>query len=279
MQVGWLGLGQMGLPTAKTVAAAGFPVKAFDIKSLMPDETAGLTLASSAREAARECDLICIALFSDDQVHDLLAEPDGIFPVLKESAIVAVFTTGTIAAAKALAAAAPPGVAVLDTCFSRQSWMMDSGKLNLLVGGDPAALDRCRPVLSTFANEILHMGGSGAGRAIKLVNNLLWVGNHCLAIDTMHFAEKLGLDPGLTAEIVLKCSGASDALNVYTNPDWPGMVDYMRPYFTKDASAAAEAAREVGFDLGALRDAARPYIDEPAGPDGALQTGGSSQEP
>jgi 3-hydroxyisobutyrate dehydrogenase-like beta-hydroxyacid dehydrogenase len=139
--------------------------------------------------------------------------------------------------------------------------MMASGKLNLLVGGDAAALDRCRPVLQTFANEILHMGGSGAGRAIKLVNNLLWVANHRLAMDTLDFASTLGLDPILTAEIILKCSGATDAFHVYLNSEWPKMVEFMHAYFVKDASAAAEAARDAGCDLGALRDVVRGYID------------------
>ena len=202
-----------------------------------------------------------LALFSDDQVEEVLAGPQGIFPILAESAVVAIFTTGTIASAKALAEGAPAGIVVLDTCFSRQSWMMASGKLNLLVGGDPAALDRCRPVLQTFANEILHMGGSGAGRAIKLVNNLLWVANHRLAMDTLDFAAKLGLDPLLTAEIILKCSGATDAFHVYLNPEWPKMVEFMHAYFVKDASAAAKAARDAGCDLGALRDVVRAYID------------------
>jgi 3-hydroxyisobutyrate dehydrogenase-like beta-hydroxyacid dehydrogenase len=251
----------MGLPTARTVAAAGHMVQAFDIKPLTADETAGLTLMSSAREAAQGCDLICVALFSDDQVEEVLMGAEGIFPILEESAVVAVFTTGTIASAKALAAAAPPGVAVLDTCFSRQSWMMASGKLNLLVGGDAAALDRARPVLQTFAQEILHMGGSGAGRAIKLVNNLLWTANHRLAVDTLDFAESLGLDPHLTAEIILKCSGATDAFHVYLNPEWQKTFDFMHPYFVKDASAAVEAAREVGCDLGALRDVVKPYVE------------------
>jgi 3-hydroxyisobutyrate dehydrogenase len=155
MDVAWIGLGNMGLPTAKMVVDAGHTVRGYDIKP--PADAAGLTLVNSAREAAQGCELICLALFSDDQVEEVLSD---LFPVLPEGTIVAMFTTGTMASARKIAAAAPPGVVVLDTCFSRQIGMLASGKMNLLVGGDAEALERCRPVLNVFAREIYHVGGS-----------------------------------------------------------------------------------------------------------------------
>jgi 3-hydroxyisobutyrate dehydrogenase-like beta-hydroxyacid dehydrogenase/alkylhydroperoxidase family enzyme len=261
MDVAWIGLGHMGLPTAKMVAAAGHAVRGYDIRPLAPEETAGLAICASAREAAEGCDLICLSLFSDDQVEEVLAGPDGLFPMLKPGAIIAIFTTGTIESVRKLAAAAPPGIAVLDTCFSRQTGMLASGKMNLLVGGDAEAIERCRKVLDVFANDIFHLGGSGAGRALKLVNNILWVGHIQLAIDALSLAEKLGFDAHETAKIVLRCTGASDVLNVFTRP-YAEMVDYMRPFMIKDASAAAEAARAVGADLGTLGDVVRAYIKE-----------------
>jgi 3-hydroxyisobutyrate dehydrogenase-like beta-hydroxyacid dehydrogenase len=177
MRVGWIGLGRMGLRTAKKVAAAGHRVVAFDIKPPKPDDAQGLILAGSAREAAEGCELLCVAVFSDDQVEDLLIGKDDLFHVLRPRAVVAVFTTGTIASARKVAAAAPPGIAVLDTCFSNRlgDGILASGMMNLLVGGDAAALERCRPALEPFARAIYHLGDSGAGRAMKLVNNLLWV--------------------------------------------------------------------------------------------------------
>ena len=77
-----------------------------------------VTICGSAAEAAEDCDLVCVALFSDDQVEETLAGEDGLFPILRPGTVVAVFTTGTIASARKLAAASPAGVAILDTCFS-----------------------------------------------------------------------------------------------------------------------------------------------------------------
>lgn len=252
MKVGWIGLGHMGLPTARTIATAGHCVTGYDIRPIDPAEAQGLAIAASASEAAEDCDVLCLALFSDEQVEAVLNGPDGLFPTLKEGTVVAIFTTGTIASIQRLAAAAPAGVALLDTCFSRQNAMIPSGKLNILVGGDAAALARCRPVLEPFANEILHVGTNGAGRALKLVNNLLWVAHTQLAKDALVLAEGLGLDPLMTAQTMFRCSGASDAQAIFGKPGVEGMLDYMHPFMVKDASAAAEAAREAGVDLGTL---------------------------
>jgi 3-hydroxyisobutyrate dehydrogenase-like beta-hydroxyacid dehydrogenase len=146
MDVAWIGLGHMGLPTAKTVARAGHRVTAYDVKPPTPEAAEPLILKGSAREAAAGCDVVCIAVFSDEQVEDVLMGPDGLFPILKPGTVVAMFTTGTMASAKRLAAAAPEGVAVLDTCFSRNNAMLKAGgELNILVGGDAEALERCRP--------------------------------------------------------------------------------------------------------------------------------------
>lgn len=259
MDIGWIGLGHMGLRTAKMVAAAGHRVRGYDVRELAPADTEGLIIVGSLRQAAEGCDLVCVAVFSDDQVEEVLAGPEGLFPMLSEGTIVAVFTTGTIESARKLAAAAPRSIAVLDTCFSRGAGMVATGMMNLLVGGDAAALERCRDVLKIFSHEIFHLGGPGAGRAMKLVNNLLWVAHNQLAMDALDFADRLGFDRHEAARIVAQCSGASSVTEVYTRP-YDEIVAYMRPFMIKDASAAAEAARAVGADLGALGAAARDYI-------------------
>jgi 3-hydroxyisobutyrate dehydrogenase len=258
MRVAWIGLGHMGLPTAKMVAAGGHEVRGYDIKSLAPDEAGGLTICHSALEAAVDCELVCVALFSDDQVEQTLAGEVGLFPMLNPGTVVAVFTTGTIEFAKILAAQAPEGVAVLDACFSRAG-SMSSPLLNLLVGGDAGALDRCRPVFETFSNEIFHLGDSGAGRAMKLINNILWVAHNQLAMDALDFAVQLGFDRYETAKIIDKCSGASRVTSVFSKP-YDDIVAYMRPFMIKDASAAAEAAREAGADLGTLGEVVKAYV-------------------
>lgn len=259
MKVAWIGLGQMGLPTAGKIAAAGHEVRAYDIKPPAPDAAGGLTLVGSPREAAEDCDMLCLAVFSDDQVEEVLTGPDGVMAGLKQGAIVAIFTTGSVESAQAIAAGAPPGVAVLDTCFSRMQAEMASGRLTLLVGGEAEAIDRGRPVFDAFARQIFHVGASGAGRAIKLVNNILFAGHLQLAADALRLAEGLGLDRSASAAALIQCSGASDVLARFVDEETGPMLDMARRYMVKDVAAAADAAAEAGVDLGTLAAVTATY--------------------
>jgi 3-hydroxyisobutyrate dehydrogenase-like beta-hydroxyacid dehydrogenase len=252
MEVAWIGLGQMGLPTAKRVAAAGHRVRGYDVNPPAGDAAEGLVLAASPSEAAKGCDLLCIAVFSDAQLFEVLTGPAGVLSELKNGAVVAVFTTGSIESIRKLAAAAPSGVAVLDTCFSRMQADIPTGMMTLLVGGDGAAINRGRPVFDSFAREIIHVGKIGSGRAIKLVNNILFAGHLQLAADALRFAEGLGLEPHATAAALSRCSGASDVMSRLATHDASEMLEVVQRYMVKDVAAAADAARDVGVKLGAL---------------------------
>jgi 3-hydroxyisobutyrate dehydrogenase-like beta-hydroxyacid dehydrogenase len=252
MEVAWIGLGQMGLPSAKKIAAAGHRVRGYDVNPPARDVAAGIVPAASPREAANGCDLLCIAVFSDAQLFDVLTGSGGVLSELRSGTVVAVFTTGSIESIVKLAAAAPPGVAILDTCFSRMQADMATGMMTLLVGGDSEAINRGRPVFDAFAREIIHVGKIGSGRAIKLVNNILFAGQLQLAADALHFGEGLGLEPRATAAALVRCSGASDIMSRFITEDRSVMLDVARRYMVKDVAAAADAARDAGVELGAL---------------------------
>ncbi len=260
MKVAWIGLGQMGLPTAKTVAAGGHEVRAFDVKAPSAEDSQGLVMVSSPREAVQDCDVVCLAVFSDDQVADVLTGPEGVIDLLKPGAIVAVFTTGSIESIQAIAAGAPAGVAILDTCFSRMQSEAASGKLTLLVGGETEAIERGRPVFDTFARAIFHVGPSGSGRALKLVNNILFAGHLQLAADAIRLAEGLGLDRSSTVAALVQCSGASDVLAHFVGEDPAHMLEFARRYMVKDVNAAIDAGRKAGVELDALRAATATYL-------------------
>jgi 3-hydroxyisobutyrate dehydrogenase-like beta-hydroxyacid dehydrogenase len=252
MKVAWIGLGQMGLPTATMVAAAGHTVRAYDVKPPSPEAAKGLVLSASPREAAQDCDMLCIAVFSDTQVEAVLSGPEGVMQDLKDGAIVAIFTTGSVESVRAIAAATRPEIAILDTCFSRMNAEMASGKLTLLVGGEASAIERGRPVFDAFARAIFHVGASGAGRAIKLVNNILFAGHLQLAADALRLAKGLGLDRHDTAAALIECSGESDVMRRFVDEDPAGMLATAQRYMVKDVAAAADAGRAAGVDLGSL---------------------------
>ena len=261
MKVAWIGLGDVGLPAARKAAEAGHAVKGFDIKLPKPGTAAGIEIVGSAREAAQGCDVLCLAVFSDAQVEDVLTGPDGVMSDLKSGAIVAIFTTGSIAMVRDLAAKAPSNISVLDTSFSYMQSDAAAGTMAMLVGGDADAIARARPVFDSFARVLVHVGNSGSGRALKLVNNILLAGQLQLAADALRFAEGLGLDPDATAAALLHCSSESDVLRRYLLNGGAGpTLEYAHRYMVKDVEAAAEAARSVGVDLGSLLAATKAYL-------------------
>jgi 3-hydroxyisobutyrate dehydrogenase len=146
-------------------------------------------------------------------------------------------------------------VAVLDAPVSGGTAGAAAGTLTFIVGGEAAALDRARPVLSVMGKHIFHAGGSGAGQVAKICNNML------LAIHMIGTAEALqlgvahGLDPVVLSEIMRVSSGGNWSLEKY-NP-WPGVqpnVPASRDYaggfgsglMLKDLGLAMEAALQVG---------------------------------
>jgi 3-hydroxyisobutyrate dehydrogenase-like beta-hydroxyacid dehydrogenase len=145
----------------------------------------------------------------------VLNGPDGLISELKDGANVAAFTTGSIESAQAWAASAPDHISVLDTCFSRKHPEIASGRLTLLIGGKAEAIERAHPAFDAFARDIFHVGPSGSGRAIKLVNNILFAGHLQLGADALRLAEGLGLDRKATATALVQCSGGSGVLGQF----------------------------------------------------------------
>jgi 3-hydroxyisobutyrate dehydrogenase-like beta-hydroxyacid dehydrogenase len=261
MKVAWIGLGDVGLTAAKKTAAAGHLVRGFDVRSPKPGSTDGIVLAGSARAAAEDCEVLCIAVFSDDQVDDVLTGPEGVMADLKPGAVVAVFTTGSVEKIVELAASAPAGVTVLDTSFSYMQSDAASGTMAMIVGGDGDAIARARPVFDSFARVLVHVGKSGSGRKLKLVNNWLLAGQLQIVADALRFAEALGLEHDASATALLNCSTECDVLRRYLADGSPApTLEYAQRYMVKDVQAAAAAAETAGVDLGPLKSATSIYF-------------------
>ena len=259
MKVAWIGLGQMGLPSATKVAAAGHQVKGFDVMPPAEGAAPGIEMVASPRAAAQGAEVICIAVFSDAQVEEVLVGPDGFLKDCAPGTVIAIFTTGTIESPQKLAAVAPEGVSVLDTCFSRKDDDIKTGMMTLLAGGDADGIARGKSVFDAFAHTIVHVGPVGSGRAIKLVNNILFAGHLQLAADALKLAEGLGLDPKRTAGALTRCSGASDVIGRFEHEEVAPMLDMARRYMVKDVTAALAAAADKGVIVDALAGATADY--------------------
>jgi 3-hydroxyisobutyrate dehydrogenase-like beta-hydroxyacid dehydrogenase len=175
-RVGFAGIGRMGLPMARNVLDAGFPLTVFNRtpERCDPLVDAGATLASTPAELARASDVVITMVADGDAVRALLDGPDGLLAGAGPDLVLSEMSTiGPLVARELAARCAEHGVAMIDAPVSGSVAVASAGQLTILAGGEEAALERARPVLDAMSKAVLHLGPSGAGAAIKLSINLI----------------------------------------------------------------------------------------------------------
>jgi 3-hydroxyisobutyrate dehydrogenase len=253
-RIAFIGLGNMGAPMAANLLKAGHALRVHDrvAPAMAGAVAAGAEAAGTARDCVAGAEIVLSMLPATGDVESLYLGDDALMPAIEAQALVIDCSTIAPQAARRLAqAAADRGLAMLDAPVSGGTAGAAAGTLTFIVGGEAAALERARPVLSAMGRNIFHAGAHGAGQAAKICNNLM------LGIQMAGLAEALalgavnGLDPRVLSEIMARSSGRNWALEVY-NP-WPGVMENVpssRGYtggfgvdlMLKDLGLAAEAA-------------------------------------
>jgi 3-hydroxyisobutyrate dehydrogenase-like beta-hydroxyacid dehydrogenase len=240
--VGIIGLGKMGKPMARLLAAKGFSVAGYDVSEAAARAAAehNVALEGSPSELAAKCDLVIVVTGFEHEVEAALFGGNGVVHGARPGTIVAVASTisptGMRDIGERLAAR---NLVPLDIPLCRGEPAAEAGKLLITGGGDKAAFERCRPAFSAFADAIFHLGPVGAGQVGKMVNNLiLWAcisANH----EGLMLGEKLGVDRKVMRAMLLQSSAANWALET-------GAGDRPMPWAEKDMMivlAEADAAR------------------------------------
>ena len=260
MKVGWIGLGQIGEPMARKVLGAGHALVGHS-RGGRPREAltaAGGRVTGSLLETVEGADVVVAALFYDEQVRESVRD-SGVLQALRPGVVLALHTTGSPALVEALAAEAPAGVQVLDATFSGVVANVERGDVRLFVGGEVEALARARPVLATYCDPIVHLGGVGAGRRLKLINNLLFAAQVALAAEGLRAVRQMGLPLEPSAQALGLASGGSFALGVFQGGEIEAVVERLARYLDKDVDAAREAAAAEGLNLRLLEAAAAQW--------------------
>jgi 3-hydroxyisobutyrate dehydrogenase-like beta-hydroxyacid dehydrogenase len=261
--VGVVGLGAIGAGVADNLIAAGLPAVVCDVREEATSpyrERAGV--AGSAADLARQCDIVVVAVVDDDQVRAVLAGPDGGLRAARPGTVFVVVSTISPRCVSDVGAEAErAGVAVLDCGVTGGPGAAASGELVCMVGGDPATIERARPVFDAIGTLTLEMGPFGAGLAAKLARNLVQYGSWLAAYEAQVLAEAAGVELGKLASAIrtsdARIGGASTLMfrttvAPFTAGDDAGLVAAMRSasgLAHKDLSAALELGRSLGVDL------------------------------
>lgn len=260
-RIGLIGVGNMGMPIARRLRAAGHLV---DFYARRPEVIAealalGCTQQSNSAAVGAVCDVVVVNVFTDDQVREVVLGPDGALGAMRPGSVIVSHATGRPGTLVEIAGvAAERGVDTLDAAMSGGPLDIDNGRLVLLVGGESAVFDRVRPVFSAYSDPILHVGGVGDGQKVKLLNNALFGAHVALVRQIEQTAIGLGMDPVLVLPAIGACSGTSYAVGVATMlGSATALVDAARKYIEKDVAVCADLAAELGADLGSVLRVAR----------------------
>ena len=174
-RIGFVGLGTMGGPMCRRLAAAGYAVTAYDLDddAVAAAVQHGAVAAPWARDCARGADLFITSLPGPPQVEAVMAGDTGALSAMNPGSVWVDLTTNSRELVLDLASAAPDGVAVVDSPVTGAVDGARQGELTLFVGGDPTDVAAARPVLEHLGT-VIDCGPLGSGNVVKLVTNQLW---------------------------------------------------------------------------------------------------------
>ncbi len=197
-RIGFIGVGLMGQGMAKNIVEKGFPltVLAHRKREAVDDlKGRGANEAASALEIAEASDIVVLCVTGSPQVETVVLGPDGLAAAGKPLMIIDCSTSEPASTRKLAAELAPKGIAFVDAPLSRTPKDAWEGTLDVMVGGDPAAVLRARPILEAFAGRIVETGPVGTGHTMKLLNNFVSMGYAALYSEALTVGAKAGLSP------------------------------------------------------------------------------------
>lgn len=254
-RVGFIGLGAMGLPMARNVMKAGFPLTVWSRRpeSAGAIRAEGAAWAETPRDLAAASEVIVTIVTNSPDVEGLVLGEDGLLAGADIGSIMVDMSTIAPAVSRALALhCAEEGVYFLDAPVSGGTQGAEAGTLSIMVGGDEEAFARARPVLEAMGKRIFHVGPSGAGEVVKLVNNVLVGAIAAATAEAMVLGVAAGADVATMAEVVGASTGASwqlanqFPLRAFSGTFQPG---FMTELLVKDLGLALDLGEQTQSPL------------------------------
>ena len=254
-KIGFIGLGNMGMPMAQNLLKAGYEVTGFDLNVDATERLAasGGSTANSIADACKAAEVVITMLPAGEQVREVYLGAGGVLATVGPGTLLIDCSTIDVATAREVAQAArDKALAMVDAPVSGGVAGAEGASLTFMVGGDDAAFERARPMLETIGKTIVHAGGPGNGQAAKICNNMILGASMIVVSEAFLLAEKLGLDAQKLFDISSKSSGQCWSMTSYCPvpglvPTSPANRDYKAGFtaamMLKDLKLAQAAAR------------------------------------
>jgi 3-hydroxyisobutyrate dehydrogenase-like beta-hydroxyacid dehydrogenase len=261
MRVGFIGLGSQGGPMARRIVEGGYDLTLWARRpaSVEPYADTAAKVAATPAELAAASDLVCLCVVGDDDVRQVLNGETGVFAGLAKGGTVAIHSTIHPDTCREIAEAAGAlGINVIDAPVSGGAPAVEEGTLMVMVGGDEADVEKCRPVFETYSDAVVHLGALGSGQVAKILNNLLFSANLGSAMSTLELGDSLGIPRDRLCEVLNRGSATSKAMSSVAA--FGGNLDVLAGIagglLQKDVRHAASLAAEASAPEGSVFTAA-----------------------
>lgn len=242
--VGLIGVGRMGHGIASNLGKAGWPLIFLDHPGNQPTEDlreAGAVSAGSAAAVAAQSDVVILVVTGAPEVEVVLTGPGGVLEGIRPGTTVIDCSTSLPDTTREMARRVEEaGGKYLDAPMTRTPKEAAEGRLNLIVGGDKALLDTYRPILKSFAENIVHAGATGSGHALKLLHNFVSLGFSAVLIEAAIAADASGVEADVFCEVLAQGGGRG------------AVLDRLAPFFTEGDPSSfnftiSNAAKDLGY--------------------------------
>lgn len=260
--IGFIGLGMMGLPMARSLLRRGHSLVACD-----PSATARAALAEGGAAGAAcfvetpaavadIAEVIVLMLPDSKIVAQVMEGPAGLLSGLRGGQLVIDMGSSLPGETRRLAAlVAARGAAMMDAPVSGSVVKAKAGTLAIMAGGSSGAWAQAEPVLRGMGETLIRTGAIGSAHAMKALNNYVYAAGLLATAEALHMGEALGLDLGVLADVMNASSGRNIATETKVKQEiLPGRYQggFQLGLMRKDLETAGSIAAETGFDAKSL---------------------------
>jgi len=223
-KIGMIGIGMMGHGIATNLVKHGHSLSVLAHEGNQPLEALiaqGVKTYQTPRALAEQSNIVILCVTGTPQVEAVLFGQDGVLQGLASGSIVIDCSTAVPASTERIAKfVSDYGCHFMDAAMTRTPKEAAEGRLNLLVGAEPALFEQCRPLLACFAENIVHVGPVGAGHRMKLLHNFVSLGSVTLMAEAAACAQLAGIPPQTFIDVLAMGGG------------WGAPLERLKPYLT-----------------------------------------------
>ena len=265
MQIGFIGLGMMGVQMAHRLHAAGYRLVVRDSRTSVEDDFVANhsgTQAAHGRLSFAGCEVVITMLPDSDAVDAVLAEIAD--TLASETAVVDMSSSDPLRTRALAVRLALRGLVLIDAPVSGGVKKAEAGTLAIMVGGDPQVLLRLGPLLACLGQSITHVGPVGAGHALKALNNYVSAAALIATTEAIHTGHAFGLDPGTIVDVIQASTGRNNTTeNKARQFMLSGRFDsgFSLALQAKDVGIAARLGPAVGIQMDLARQVSAMTTD------------------